>query len=352
MAEYDLSKTIIPYLDRHLTFPILAHLAETELFPESEVQIANSSWRKEPTCSPMLRVCSPKYTQMRKCQQTEFDEKRENAVSVNERLQQEAQAVLDVIENPNLIHVDFAKGDDLQLTLDQIRALYTFGQYQFSYGNYSGAADYLYHFRVLSTDNDLNTSAHWGKLASDILTGKWDVALEELNSLRDVVDSRQAPPLLPNSSTNASEPALTQLHSRSWLLHWSLFVYFNHEQVRVQPRLFSRRNAIREVVRVIQMEEYQFQDPVTSFLKELYVVGNDFFLQEFKDDFMDNARYLISEAYCRYTNASTLGKPPQPIYQSVIEKTRGLSIRTQALGQLCHELAALLHRIPKVNRRR
>lgn len=40
MAEYDLSKTIIPYLDRHLTFPILAHLAETELFPESEVQIA------------------------------------------------------------------------------------------------------------------------------------------------------------------------------------------------------------------------------------------------------------------------------------------------------------------------
>ena len=38
---------------------------------------------------------------------------------------------------------------------------------------YSGAADYLYHFRVLSTDNDLNTSAHWGKLASDILTGKW-----------------------------------------------------------------------------------------------------------------------------------------------------------------------------------
>ena len=28
-------------------------------------------------------------------------------------------------------------------------------------------------------------------------------------------------------------------------------------------------------------------------------VANDFFLGEFHDDFMDNARYLITEAYCR-----------------------------------------------------
>jgi hypothetical protein len=33
---------------------------------------------------------------------TEFDQKRQNAVSTNERLQQEAQAVLDVIENPDV----------------------------------------------------------------------------------------------------------------------------------------------------------------------------------------------------------------------------------------------------------
>ena len=66
----------------------------------------------------------------------------------------------------------------------------------------------------------------------------------------------------------------------------------------------------------VQTEEHQFNDPVTNFLKELYlefdfesaqrelttavqVVENDFFLGEFKDEFLDNARYLISEAYCR-----------------------------------------------------
>jgi len=63
------------------------------------------------------------------------------------------------------------------------------------------------------------------------------------------------------------------------------------------------------------MEEYQYTDPVTSFLKELYiefefeaaqreltlaeeVVGNDFFPREVKDEFLDSARYPISEAYC------------------------------------------------------
>jgi translation initiation factor 3 subunit E len=243
-----------------------------------------------------------------------------------------------------------------QLTLEQITALYNFGQFQYTYGNYSGAADYLYHFRVLSTDNDLNTSAHWGKLASDILTGKWEVALEELNTLRDVIDSRSPSTLL---TTSAEPAALTQLHSRTWLVHWSLFVYFNHEQGRTllletflsptylntiqtscpwilrylaTAAILSRkssasststtatssrvRHSIREIVKVIQTEEYQYQDPVTSFLKELYVefdfeaaqreltkaesvVENDFFLGEFRDEFLDNARYLISEAYCR-----------------------------------------------------
>ncbi|KAI0916720.1 hypothetical protein AcW1_007904 [Taiwanofungus camphoratus] len=321
--------------------------------------------------------------------------------------------------------------DFLQVTLEQINALYTFGQFQYTYGNYSGAADYLYHFRVLSTDPDLTISAHWGKLASDILTGKWDVALEELNTLRETVDSRapSVPAFATAPSSSTTDPALAQLHSRTWLLHWSLFVYFNHPQGRTllletflsptylntiqtscpwvlrylataavlsrkspSGALSSRvRHSIREIVKVIQMEEYQYQDPVTAFLTELYVefdfeaaqrelskaeqvVANDFFLGEFRDEFMDNARYLISEAYCRIhqridigdlserlnlsrdegekwivnliretrmgadakidleKNVIEINRPPLPIYQTVIEKTRGLAFRTQALG--------------------
>lgn len=233
--------------------------------------------------------------------------------------------------------------------------MYKFGQFQYTCGNYSGAADYLYHFRVLSTDSDLNLSAHWGKLASDILTGKWSVALEELNSLRELIDSRSS-----SSSSGANlaggpggeaASALTQLQARTWLLHWSLFVYFNHPEGRtlmletfLSPSylntiqtscpwilryltvaaIVSRkaatsgrlRHAIREIVKVIQTEEYQYSDPITNFLKELYIdfdfesaqrelskaekiVTDDFFLDSFSEEFLDNARYLISEAYCR-----------------------------------------------------
>jgi translation initiation factor 3 subunit E len=212
---------------------------------------------------------------------------------------------------------------------------------------------------VLSTDTDLNMSAHWGKLASDILTGKWDTALEELNTLRETLDARASAAPLVSAVPSHVEPLAT-LHSRTWFVHWSLFVYFNHPAGRTLlletflapaylntmqsaapwilrylavAAVLSRRaqasgatttapvssrvrHAIREVVKVVQLEEYQYSDPVTKFLKELYVefdfeaaqhqlqlaervVGNDFFLSEYREDFLDNARYLITEAYCR-----------------------------------------------------
>lgn len=275
-----------------------------------------------------------------------------------------------------------------QVTLEQINALYNFGQFQYTYGNYSGAADYLYHFRVLSTDPELTISAHWGKLACDILTGKWEIALEELNTLREAIDSRA--PSHPAFSTTSStvDPALSQLHSRTWLLHWSLFVYFNHPQGRTllletflspaylntiqtsapwilryltAAAVLSRkaasvsgstvstrvRHSIREVVKVIQMEEYQYQDPITSFLKELYVefdfeaaqrelakaveaVGDDFFLAEFKDDFLENARYLISEAYCRIHQRIDIRCAHSFAYRSHFAHSRGVAISLSA----------------------
>ncbi|KAH9053983.1 eukaryotic translation initiation factor 3 subunit 6 [Lactarius deliciosus] len=438
MAEYDLTKTIIPYLDRHLAFPLLTHLLESGLFAQDQVEAAQYELAKG---TNMVDYIVSLYEQLNPDSEIpeEFAAKREKAVAINEQLQQEAKAVLDVIENPDVAqalrqdknqNLAYLK-DNYDLTLEQITALYNFGKFQYTYGNYSGAADYLYHFRVLSTDTDLNTSAHWGKLASDILTGKWDVALEELNTLRETLDARAGAAPLSGAAaqSHAHAEPLATLHSRAWLVHWSLFVYFNHPAGRtllletflapaylntiqsaapwvlrylavsavlsrraqagggpapVSPRV---RHAIREVVKVVQLEEYQYADPVTKFLKELYVefdfeaaqhqlqlaervVGNDFFLSEFREEFLDNARYLISEAYCRIhqridiayvvlfsplcekwivnlirdtrmaadakidleKNVIEIHRPALPIYQTVIEKTRGLSIRTQALG--------------------
>lgn len=248
----------------------------------------------------------------------------------------------------------------MQLNLDQIALLYKFGQFQYSIGNYSGASDYLYHFRVLSTDSSLVLSSMWGKLASDILEGSWDAALEELNGLREHIDQR-----------GASGPGgpLLALQQRTWWLHWSLFVYYNHPGGRdalletwlnqnylntvqtsspwllrylVAAVVISRkstlrsstagnsarsREAVRDVVRALSQEQYQYQDPITEFLRKLYgevdfegarqemsnaakVLEDDFFLEQFKDEFVENARYLVSEAYCKIHHRIDIGSVP------------------------------------------
>ncbi|PPQ75801.1 hypothetical protein CVT24_002682 [Panaeolus cyanescens] len=180
-----------------------------------------------------------------------------------------------------------------------------------------------------STDNNLNTSAQWGP-------------------------HRQ---LLDPTSLN---PALGQLHSRTWSVHWSLFGYFNGPQGKttlmdaflaptylktiqtschwllryITATAVLSRKASAEVTEVIQTEEYS--DCVTNSLKALYmdfdseevqkefgraveVVGNDFFLQGYKDELLDN-------------NIISISRPPLPVYQSVIEKTCQLAVLTQALG--------------------
>ncbi|RDB20361.1 Eukaryotic translation initiation factor 3 subunit E, partial [Hypsizygus marmoreus] len=125
--------------------------------------------------------------------------------------------------------------------------------------NYSGAADYPFHFRVLSTAADLNTYVNWGTLPSDIISGSWDRSLEELSTLRDTTDTGS--PIQPSSSSTS-------------LIHWFLFTHFDPFLGSTEPRdtrVDADCTALRQTIKFIQTEQFQYQDPVTCFLKELYV---------------------------------------------------------------------------------
>ncbi|PUZ69165.1 hypothetical protein GQ55_2G087300 [Panicum hallii var. hallii] len=181
-------------------------------------------------------------------------------------------------------------------------------------------------------------------LASEILNRNWDAALEELNRLKEIIDSK-----------NFSSP-LNQLQSRIWLMHWSLFIFFNHENGRngiidlfFQDRYLNaiqtnahhllrylavavvvnkrRRNMLKELTKVIQQEQHSYKDPITEFLECLYVnydfdgaqqklmecdqvISNDPFLGKriavgnsitvpLRDEFFENARLFIFETVCR-----------------------------------------------------
>ncbi|PPR07720.1 hypothetical protein CVT24_003262 [Panaeolus cyanescens] len=147
----------------------------------------------------------------------------------------------------------------------------------------------------------------------------WVNPLEELNTL---------------SGPNVPEPALGQLRSRAWLIPWSLFVYFNCLQGKTTlldafltptylktiqtscpliliyitaPAVLSRkaaasltaagsaplfpgvRNTVSEVIKALYVD-FDFEEGQKEFGRAVEVVGNDFFLQEYKDEFLDNAR--------------------------------------------------------------
>ena len=48
----------------------------------------------------------------------------------------------------------------------------------------------------------------------------WDAALDDLTRLKDIIDA------------NTFAPLLQQLQQRTWLMHWALFVFFNHDNGR------------------------------------------------------------------------------------------------------------------------
>lgn len=219
------------------------------------------------------------------------------------------------------------------ITTADVAALHAYARFQYDCGNYAAAAELLHHHAALATDGAAVLASLWGRLAAHILTQSWDAALDSLTRVRDALDA------------DAFAPALVQLQRRAWLLHWALFVHFNHDGGRsalvdlfltdrylhalqaAAPHLLRylcvavlvnkrRRNVMKEVARVVEAEAHAVADPVTDFVRALCVahdfegaqealaaaetvLANDFFLAAVKDEFLEAARLLLFESYCR-----------------------------------------------------
>merc|ERR1719415_343849 len=273
-------------------------------------------------------------------------DKRAMVVEKFKELQAETDPVLRIFTEPEVTKQIQASRDSKQLLdflvkgydfkTSMVDVCYNFAKFQYECGNYSGASEYLYFHRILVQPTDKNyLNGMWGKLASEILMQNWDTALEDLKRLQQHIDE----------STFGS--SLQLLQQRTWLIHWSLFVFFNHQKGRdliIELFLYqkqylnaiqttcpwilrylstaviinknSRRNVMKDLVKVIQEESYTYRDPITSFIEDLYVnfdfkgaqqklrecrdvLFNDFFLVACLDDFIENSRLMIFETFCR-----------------------------------------------------
>ncbi|KAH8903320.1 eukaryotic translation initiation factor 3 subunit [Coniochaeta sp. PMI_546] len=430
-SEYDIIPKLVSHLDRHMIFPLLE-------FSASQLEDEEGNTKDPEKAREIVRA---KYELLKKTNMTdyvanlycelndlpveqrpeEFSQKREAVLARLEQFEEETSKIRELLATEEVVsnlrsdkvaNLEFLKREH-DVTPEMVDALYEYGNFQYSCGAYAAAADLLYQFRVLSTDNDKVSASTWGKLASEILTTNWESAMEEIQKVREQID------------TKLFNNPLAQLQHRTWLIHWALFPLFNYDAAR-EPILDLFFNAgfintiqtscpwilryltaavitgrgrarnsgsyqkqLKDIVRIIRQEAYEYSDPVTEFVRALYidfdfeeaqrqlgraeeVLRSDFFLVAAADAFVDAARHLISESYCKiharidikdlsarlglnvddgekwivnlirdtrvdakidYKEGTVvMNHQPNSVYQQVIERTKGGFFRTQVLS--------------------
>ena len=354
VKEYSLLPKLIPNLDRHLVFPLLNFLEEETPEDEDTTDITQLKFSllKETNMSDFVGDLHAQLNNLPE-RPAEFTKKREEVLERRRIFEDETEKIQNLLGDPDVINnlrsdkmsnMNYLK-ENHGVTQQMVDQLFDFGQFQYSCGDYSNAAELLYQFRILSTDNDKVSAATWGKLACDVLTVNWESAMEEVLKLKESIDTR----LFNNP--------LAQLEHRTWLIHWSLFPFFNHEPARdtltdlffsptyintiqtscpwilryLSAAVITNRNRpgsknnfiysnfqkqLKDLVRIVRQEQYEYNDPVTSFVKALYVdfdfeearkrlgeadeiLRADFFLVAASENFLNAARHLISESYCK-----------------------------------------------------
>ena len=425
-TQYDLLPKLIPYLDRHLIFPLLEFLSgqdedEAELILKTKYELLKSS--------NMTDYVANLWQDMNGGQDPpeEFHKRRDEVLQRLQLYQQETEQIDELLNDESVVsNLRSDKVANLKfleqnhgVTIPMVDMLYDFGRFQYDCGNYQAAAHLLDRFRILSTDIDKVNAATWGKLAADILTLNWEVVMEEINKIKESIETR----LFNNP--------LAQLQHRTWLIHWAFFPLFNYEPAReavidlffspnfintiqtncpwvlryLAAAVITHRNRtkntgqyqkqFKDLVRIVRQEMYEYHDPVTDFIRALHVdfdfeeaqlklseaeaiLQADFFLANSTEGFVESARHLISESYCKihqridikdlsarlglgqdegekwivnlirdtrvdakidYTDGTVImNHPPQSVYQQVIERTKGGFFRTQVLRYVFYSL--------------
>jgi len=363
-----LTHQLSQYFDPHLVIPLLEFLTANGMYSETDLSKAKLELLKG-TSMVDFYIEEHKKTYPDQSVPPEAAEKRQSVVEEFRRLQDETKPLLEIFGD-NAVQQQIANSRDnkaLQEYLTQrhnfktewVDTCYNYAKCLYEIGNYEDASEYLYFHRILCTSSDKNyLNGLWGKLASDILMQKWDHALEDLKRLQQYIDE----------STFGS--SLQTLQQRTWLIHWSLFVFFNHQKGRdliIELFLYqkqylnaiqttcpwilrylstavvinksSRQNVMRDLVKIIQEESYTYRDPITSFIEDLYVkfdfdsaqqklreceavLSTDFFLVACLQDFIENSRLMIFETFCRIHQCISIDMLSQKLNMKPTEAER------------------------------
>jgi translation initiation factor 3 subunit E len=351
MSSYDLTSRLAAYMDRHLILPMLEFLLEANIQAPEEVQEARLQILQK---TYMLDSYKTLYKDVKGTDApAEIMAKRKEIVerirgyqsevgvfikaflSTSEGSQEQLWKQLRDQGNFNLEYLQ----RNYNITEGTLESMYKYAKSQYEVGQYQCAAEFLYFYRLLSAAREHDASAMWGKLAAEILVHQWAAAVDDLRLLREALDSTHTTPVM----------------SRVWLMHWALFIFSHHNEGMdiMQEFFFEERGGndvrgthylqalqtaaphmlryltaacvinrkkkprlMKELERLVEQEAPTYRDPITEFVEQLClncdfeaaqeklkqcedVLANDFFLANHKNQFLENARLLLFENYCR-----------------------------------------------------
>ncbi|KAL9191238.1 hypothetical protein ACHAXT_000944 [Thalassiosira profunda] len=415
-ASYDLTPVLSPYLDRHMMFPLLEYIdslisngsisyssldvaqARLELLkPTHMVDYAMDIYREVHGEDAAI----PKEMEEQKAGVfAELERLKEGAAKFDELCRNEEERAK--LVNSNQWNVQsISSMTALGVSAEAIDTYYKFAKFNFDCGDYQQSRDQLENYLSLyalppkerkeeeggdgdeygggssknqeeektgnqnmyyltSVDASL-LQVLWGKLSCEILVEDWEEASIALIAVKTAIEQL--------AQTQKLTP-LEALQHRTWLLHWSLFVFWNDASgkglesmvelymsekylqavttnaphllryLTAAVLLCKRRAAkkagsnssaegrrlLRDLVRV--MNQCEYSDPIVEFVDKLSVkfdfeaaqsqlamcetvLSSDFFLCRQTALFMEEARVFVFENYCRIhhkIDLSTLGE--------------------------------------------
>lgn len=416
-ATYDLTPLISPYLDLHMMFPLLEYI-------DSLISAGSISYSSLDVAQARLELLKPThmvdyamdiYREVHGADAAIPQEMLDQKAGVFKELEElrEGQMRFDELCRSEEIRASLVNNNQWNvkslttmttygITAETIATYHKFAKFNFDCGDYQQGRDMLENYLSLHAsppkqrkdgeggDNDDeygggsgvnqeeektgNPSMYyltsvdasllqvlWGKLSCEILVEDWEEASVALVAVKTAIESL---------ASSHKITALEALHQRTWLLHWSLFVFWNDASgkgLESMVELFTSekylqavttnaphllryltaavllckrraakkagsnsnvegRRLLRDLVKVMQQCEYS--DPIVEFVDKLSVkfdfeaaqsqlarcetvLSSDFFLCKQTELFMEEARVFVFENYCRIhhkIDLTTLGE--------------------------------------------
>lgn len=234
-VNYDLVSTLAPFLDLHMMFPLIQHLQSCGLYNEEDLslsllEILRATNMVDYTLEILGGLDNSKHNDN---ETNALEERRELAVKELAELEDICSPLLTILRDEEQLQDLITKGQfnmaDLQenFGIDEniVDAFYRYGKFNYEIGNYQDTTYIMLYYRELAPSDAPNAfMALWGKISSQLLmlrtTDNLANTLKDIQALQKILDERD------DVSEKGPTFQLEQLQFRSWLLHWSLFLFF------------------------------------------------------------------------------------------------------------------------------